>query len=169
LINVRSPDFHRFFILDLHIGGVRRALVLAALVLTGVGVRLATRPPAPQSIVVPVADKDATPSARGRTVYTRYGCSACHGVDGKGGFPNPNAETAAKVPGVNFVAESYTRSELRQEILRGVATIGKADPNGPRPPYRMPGWTGQMSDQEAGDLVEYLFSIYPKSEAQKWR
>jgi mono/diheme cytochrome c family protein len=166
---MRSPDFHRIFILRRHIDGVRRALVLAALVIIGVGVRLATRPPPPQSITVPPVDAGATPSARGRAVYEHYGCSACHGVDGKGGFPNPNAETDAKVPGVVFVAESYTRSELHQMILKGVATIGKADPNGPRPPYRMPGWTGQMTDREAGDLVEYLFSIYPKSEAQKWR
>ena len=162
------PDFHRYSVPGLHIDGVGRALVLAALVLTGVGVRFATRPPAPQSIVVPPANEGATPSARGRAVYTRYGCSACHGVDGKGGFPNPNSESDGKVPGVVFVAESYTRGELRQEILRGVATIGRADPNGQRPPYRMPGWAGQMTDQDAGDLVEYLFSIYPKSEAQKW-
>jgi mono/diheme cytochrome c family protein len=166
---MRSPDFHRPFILGPHIRGVRRALALAVLVLIGLGVRLATRPPAPQSILVPPVDSGATPIARGRAVYTRYGCPACHGVDGKGGFPNPNSESDGKVPGVVFVAESYTRGELRQEILRGAATIGKADANGPRPPYRMPGWAGQMTDQDAGDLVEYLFSIYPKSETQKWR
>ena len=93
----------------------------------------------------------------------------CHGAEGKGGFENPNSETDGKVPGVIFVAEGYTRRELRQYILRGNARIGKADPNGPQPPYRMPGWTGSMSEQEIGDLVEYLFSIYPKSEKQGWR
>ncbi len=143
--------------------------MLAAVVIAGIGAHLLTRPPAPQSIVAPPADTGATPSARGRAVYARYGCSPCHRDDGKGGFPNPNAETNGKVPGVNFVAEGYTRGELRQYVLKGQPTIGRADPNGPRPPYRMPGWAGQMTDQEAADLVEYLFSIYPESEAQKWR
>jgi mono/diheme cytochrome c family protein len=102
-------------------------------------------------------------------VYAQYGCGACHGADGKGGFPNPNAETDGKVPAVIYVAEGFTRAELRRKILDGFPTIGKADPKGPRPPYRMPGWAGQMTDQDAGDLVEYLMSLYPKSEAQQWR
>ena len=148
---------------------MNRVLVLAALAVVAVGVRLETRAPAPQTVKVPLPNSEATAGARGHDVYAHYGCAACHGADGKGGFANLNSETEGKVPGVNFVAESYTRSELRQYVLKGNATIGKADPNGQGPPYRMPGWTGQMTDQEAGDLVEYLFSIYPESEAQKWR
>jgi mono/diheme cytochrome c family protein len=58
---------------------------------------------------------------------------------------------------------------LHQKILDGVATIGRGDPNGPIPPYRMPGWAGQMTDQEADDLVRYLFSLLPKSGGEKWR
>jgi mono/diheme cytochrome c family protein len=73
------------------------------------------------------------------------------------------------VPGVTFVAEGFTRPELRKKILDGFAAVGKKDPNGPRPPFRMPGWAGQMSDREVADLVEYLWSLYPKSESQKWR
>jgi mono/diheme cytochrome c family protein len=33
----------------------------------------------------------------------------------------------------------------------------------------MPGWAGQMTDAEVADLVEYLFSLYPKSAGDKWR
>jgi hypothetical protein len=90
-------------------------------------------------------------------------------VDGKGGFPNANAETDGKVPGVTYVAEGFTRAELRRKILDGFATVGKKDSNGPRPPFRMPGWSGQMTDREVSDLVEYLWSLYPKSESTKWR
>jgi mono/diheme cytochrome c family protein len=145
-----------------------RALTVLAILVVAYGVRLQTRPPAPQIVRV-AAPADQGAVASGRAVYARYGCAACHGVDGKGGFANPNAETDSKVPGVTFVAEGYTRGELRRKILDGFATIGKKDPNGPRPPFRMPGWAGQMTDREVADLVEYLWSLYPKSETQKWR
>jgi mono/diheme cytochrome c family protein len=147
---------------------MRRVLVVVALVLAGYGLRLAMRSPAPQPDRTPVV-VGASAIERGHAVYARYGCSTCHGPDGKGGFSNPNAETDGKVPGVTFVAEGYTRGELRKKILDGLATIGKKDPNGQRPPFRMPGWAGQMSDADVADLVEYLWSLYPKSEKSKWR
>ena len=93
----------------------------------------------------------------------------CHGQDGTGGFPNANSETAGKVPGIVFVAEGYTPSELRQKIRAGARTIGKADASGPPPPYRMPGWGDRMSGQDIDDLVEYLLSLYPKTAEEKWR
>ncbi len=149
---------------------MRRAAVVAGLVALGVAIRLSSRPAPPRPIRAPVAAAVAdAPAERGRAVFARYGCAACHGADGKGGFPNPNAETDGKVPGVTFVAEGYTRAELRRKILEGLATVGKADPKGPRPPFRMPGWAGLMSDTELSDLVDYLWSLYPKSETQKWR
>ena len=142
------------------------ALLLAA---ATYGMRLATRPPAPRLVRAPEPPAAATAVARGRQVYLRYGCSACHGAEGKGGVANANAETEGKVPAVNYVAEGFTRRELRKKILDGFAPVGKKDPNGPRPPFRMPGWAGQMTDAEVGDLVEYLWSLYPKTETEKWR
>jgi mono/diheme cytochrome c family protein len=142
--------------------------MVAALAVAVYGVQLETQPPPPR--VVRAADEtNATAVGRGRAVYARYGCSACHGADGKGGFANANAETEGKVPGVIYVAEGFTRAELRKKILDGFAAVGRKDPNGPRPPFRMPGWAGQLTDREVADLVEYLWSLYPKSETQKWR
>jgi mono/diheme cytochrome c family protein len=147
-----------------------RVLLLAGALTAGVGAHFALRPPPPQAIrsAAPALAAD-TAAARGGDVYARYGCAACHGADGKGGFANTNAETEGKVPPVVFVAEGFTRPELRRKILDGFATVGKKDAKGPRPPYRMPGWAGQMTDAEVSDLVEYLWSLYPKSETQKWR
>lgn len=147
---------------------MKQVFVVSTFFAIAVAVRLTARPPAPHP-VAPPAVENGTAIARGRTVYAQYGCAACHGADGKGGFSNPNAETEGKVPAVIYVAEGYTRGELRRKILDGLATIGKADPKGPRPPYRMPGWVGQMTDAETAALVEFLFSLYPKSETQKWR
>lgn len=148
---------------------MRGAAAAALLIVLALIVHLQTRPSAPRVVRVASDERAATAAGRGARVYTRYGCAACHGADGKGGFSNPNAETDGKVPAVIFVAEGYTRGELRRKILDGFATVGKADPKGLRPPYRMPGWAGQMTDQEVGDLTEYLMSLFPQSAAQTWR
>lgn len=152
---------------------MKRLLAAATLVSVVYGVHLETRAPSPEVVRAPdapaaAADAD-TPVSRGHAVYARYGCAGCHGPEGKGGFSNPNAETEGKVPGVTFVAEGFTRKELRLKVLEGFASVGKKDQNGARPPFRMPGWAGQMTDQEVSDLVEYLWSLYPKTETQKWR
>ena len=149
---------------------MRRLLPIALLVLLGVATWAQTRTPLPRIVrAVPRdAGREAAPE-RGRRVYERYGCALCHGADGKGGFANLNSETEGKVPGVVYVAEGFTPAELKAKILDGLATIGKADPKGPRPPYRMPGWRGQMTPQELDDLAQYLIGLYPKSAEEKWR
>src|SRR5438046_1733679 len=137
---------------------MRRVVVVAALIVVAYGAHVQMRSPAPQPLRPAAAAMTAQSAVlRGRGVYERYGCTACHGADGKGGFANANAETEGKVPGVNYVAEGFTRAELRRKILDGFATVGRKDPNGPRPPYRMPGWANQMADADVADLVEYLW------------
>jgi len=78
---------------------MRRVVAVVALVLAGYGLRLAMRSPAPQPVRTPEV-VGASAIERGHAVYARYGCSICHGPDGKGGFSNPNAETDGKVPGI---------------------------------------------------------------------
>ncbi len=149
---------------------MKRALVLLVLAALGLGVRLEVRPPLPDPVRRPPSPvAPASAAERGRAVYLRYGCAMCHGADGKGGFANANAETGGKVPGLVYVKEGYTAGELRKKVLDGAPAIGKADPRGPVPPYRMPGWRSRMSDTEVNDLVEYLFGLYPKSAEEKWR
>ncbi len=127
------------------------------------------RAPLPESTRVSAADGGASPEERGRIVYREYGCALCHGENGDGGFSNPNAETAGKVPGLLYVAEGYTRAELRQKILDGQAVVGRENANAPPPPFRMPGWRGRMGDGATDDLVAYLFRLYPASKQEKWR
>lgn len=143
--------------------------MLAALVALALASAVATRLPLPRAVRAEPTTMAASASERGRMVYERYGCSMCHGGDGTGGFVNLNAETDGKVPGVTYVKEGYTEGELRKLILNGAPRIGKADASGPTPPYRMPGWRDQMSEQELSDLVQYLFSLYPESAETKWR
>ncbi len=141
------------------------AVCLLALVL-----HVQMQPPEPELLrSTPPAAATAEPADRGRLVYGRYGCEQCHGAEGKGGFANPNAETDSQIPGVLYVKEGYTAQELRRKILDGVPAIGKRDPTGVTPPYRMPGWKGRMTDKEVTDLVTYLVSLYPKSADDTWR
>lgn len=147
---------------------MRRMAILLAITVIALLVQAQLALPLP-SVVRTAAKPPLNANDRGRAVYRAYGCALCHGADAKGGFANPNSETDGKVPGVIFVAEGYTNAELRKMILNGNPNIGREDSKGPRPPYRMPGWRGQMSDDEVNDLVSYLMSLYPKSAEEKWR
>ncbi len=147
-----------------------RILYAAGLVALGVAVHYETRAAAP-TVVRQHADAPAPDSVgRGRQLYQAYGCAMCHGPDAKGGFANTNAESEGKVPGLVMVKEGYLERELVVKILDGAPRIGKGDPKGPTPPYRMPGWRDRMSRAEATDLARYLVSLYPKKAAEdKWR
>jgi mono/diheme cytochrome c family protein len=101
---------------------------------------------------------------RGKAVYRKYGCMGCHGLDGRGEVPNPNAKTAQQVPGLKYVAEGYTKAELQKRILDGQREIPVMDPKKPPAPLYMPAWRGKITDGEVGDLVEYLMSLVPKGE-----
>lgn len=148
---------------------MKHALGVIVAIALAVGVHLEMRAAAPVTVkqnVEPAGDA----VARGRQVYLSYGCSMCHGEDGKGGFENRNAESEGKVPGLVMVKDGYLERELVQKILDGVPRIGKGDANGPVPPYRMPGWKDRMTRAEATDLARYLISLYPKDAKQdSWR
>ena len=101
---------------------------------------------------------------RGREVYRKYGCAGCHGPDGKGGVPNPNAKTAEQVPGLTYVADGYTKAELKARIVKGQKEIPALDPKRTPPPLYMPAWGAVIKDAEIDDLVAYLFSLKPKGE-----
>ncbi len=104
------------------------------------------------------------PVERGREVFRKYGCSGCHGPEGKGGVPNANAKTAQQVPALTYVADGYTRPELKRLIVNGQHDIVALDPKLPPPPLYMPAWGNTIRDAEVDDLIEYLFTLKPKGE-----
>ncbi|MFI5356094.1 MAG: c-type cytochrome [Opitutales bacterium] len=105
-----------------------------------------------------------SPVERGREVFVKYGCVGCHGPEGRGGIPNPNAKTAGQVPGLAHVADGYTRDELKALIRRGQREIASMDPLRPPPPLYMPAWRGKIQEGELDDLTTYLFSLHSASE-----
>ena len=79
-------------------------------------------------------------------------------------MPNPNAKTAEQVPGLIYVADGYTKDELKKRILNGQREIPALDPKRPPPPLFMAAWAGIIKDSELDDLTAYLFSLKPKGE-----
>jgi len=103
---------------------------------------------------------------RGRQLYERYSCIACHGTGGVGGVYNANAQTGGMINGLRFVAETYTREDLAKKILDGVQVVPKANTAGPSPPLAMPPYRGIIGVEEMEALVDYLFSLRPPSTAK---
>jgi len=102
---------------------------------------------------------------RGRQLYEKYSCIACHGAGGIGGVYNANAQTGGMINGVRFVAETYTKEDLAKKILDGVPVVPKGNPNGPNPPLAMPSYRGIVGVEEMRELVDYLFSLKPPGES----
>lgn len=112
-----------------------------------------TAPPAP-------APAYASAAQRGGAVFQKYGCVACHGVAGRGGVKNANAWTGGEVPPLTYVAQGFTRDQLKALIQAGRYPT-KADPRGPTPPLWMPAWKDKIQAEELEALADYLLSLYP--------
>jgi mono/diheme cytochrome c family protein len=108
------------------------------------------------------------PIERGKIVFKKYGCAGCHGRDGAGGVPNPNAKTAQQVPSLKYVAEGYTKEEVKKRILNGQREITALDAKRPPPPLYMPPWRGKIQEGELSDLIEYVMSLLPKEEKSEF-
>jgi cytochrome c oxidase cbb3-type subunit I/II len=91
---------------------------------------------------------------RGKELYTRLGCAACHGVDGLG-----TGITLQDVRGLSIEPVDLTRQETfgngtsHEDIYRTIMTGLDGTP--------MPGFSGQFKGKEdnAWDLVHYILSL----------
>ncbi|MBL0059617.1 MAG: c-type cytochrome [Elusimicrobia bacterium] len=100
---------------------------------------------------------------RGRKVYEKFGCAACHAPDGSGGTRNFNYVNGTE-PNLKKAVATYTKEELVEKLNKGVSPVGKADPKGPTPSLYMPAWKDKIKGADMDDLVTYLFSIAEKQE-----
>lgn len=103
---------------------------------------------------------------RGKLVYQRYGCGACHGADAKGGVANPGSQVDP-IPALDRVAEGFTEDEVRKVIMNGRNALAK-EPGGPAPRLHMNAWKSLMDEDEAHALTDYLFSLMPQGEKTEW-
>ena len=100
----------------------------------------------------------ASPVERGKAVYRKYGCGGCHGPNGEGGVPNPNAKSNQMVPPLTATKDAAA-VYLETFITEGQPTTAPLYENGPKPPLYMPGWGDKISEGELADLISYLQSL----------
>lgn len=100
------------------------------------------------------------PVARGQFIFNRAGCVACHGQNGRGGYPNNNV-AGGLIPTLTLVSDGYSKPELHAKIQNGQISL-PADMKAPKPMIFMPKWGDQLKSDEIDALVEYLFSLKPK-------
>ena len=74
-------------------------------------------------------------------------------------------EMAEEVPPLIYVAEGFTREELKEMIRKG-RYPARSDPNGTAPPLWMPAWEQKISEEELDALAEYLLSLHPDHQTQ---
>ena len=93
-------------------------------------------------------------AVEGQVLYVRDGCINCHGPNGLGGVPNPQAKdkTIPALTGVDFRDEFSTPAKI-EAIIRGGSVVGKA------PIASMPHWGGVIDTEEMSALVAYLHTL----------
>ncbi|TMK92721.1 MAG: c-type cytochrome [Actinobacteria bacterium] len=109
------------------------------------------------------AVSDATPvpvpqgqglAVAGAALYVRDGCINCHGPNGLGGVPNPQAPDKAIPPlsGAGFRRDFGTDKKITQMIRTG-SVLGRA------PIVSMPHWGGIIAAADLKALVAYLKTL----------
>jgi|GEM_PF-1062422 len=104
--------------------------------------------------------KALSAAERGRLIFNKAGCVACHGQFGGGGYPNNNV-AGHLIPSLTLVSDGYSKAELRVKIHNGSTPLPD-DPSKPRALIQMPKWGDQLASDEIDALVEYLYSLKPK-------
>jgi mono/diheme cytochrome c family protein len=110
--------------------------------------------PAVGGASAPPVPTDQGPAVQGAALYVAYGCINCHGPNGLGGVPNPQAPDKAIPPlsGAAFFREFNTDKKI-VDVIRSGSVLG-------RPPIvSMPHWGGILSDPQLKALVAYIRTL----------
>lgn len=107
--------------------------------------------PAVATATPPDVPRDQGAAVAGAVLYVRDGCINCHGPNGLGGVPNPQAPDKSIPPlsGVGFRAQFNTDAKII-DVIRSGSVIGRA------PIVSMPHWGGIISTEDLQALVAYL-------------
>ncbi len=93
--------------------------------------------------------------AEGRTLFTRYGCSGCHGGHGSVRAPSLNGVYGSPVPlsdGTTVIADDrYLRDSILMPSSQVVASFVPV----------MPSFAGQISEEDLIKLIAYIKSLAP--------
>jgi len=122
----------------------------------------------PASYVTPASPEQtqmfATDVERGKAVFEKFGCAACHGIGGVGGRHNWNGGLGEEVPPLLYVKAYYGNDveRLKDVIRHGRQPVPRASTARPNPALYMPAWKDRISEPELDALAVYLFSLSEK-------
>ncbi|SRR5581483_7901272 len=88
-------------------------------------------------------------------------CQVCHGVEGKGGNPNPGSNDGT-IPSLNPVDPSMVSKDYKTFATNIDLFIEHGSvPGGLYPVYTMPAWgdSGTLKPQEIADVIAYIISL----------
>jgi mono/diheme cytochrome c family protein len=96
-------------------------------------------------------------AVEGKALYVKDGCVNCHGLDGRGGVPNPQSpdKTIPALSSSDFFKEFNTDKKIL-DVIRSGSVIGRA------PIVSMPHWGGILSRRELKALVAYIKTLETK-------
>jgi mono/diheme cytochrome c family protein len=114
-------------------------------------------PPAGWKFVLPKGDP-----ARGRAVFTKLECYACHEVRGQA-FPGVR-EGATIGPELSGMAAHHDAEFFAEAIVNPGAVIDDPKWRGPDGSSKMPSFNHVMTVEELVDLVAFLKSLTPPPE-----
>src|SRR6059058_651153 len=124
----------------------KRALALFLLVaLVAATTALAARQRGPARTRAPI-DQHV---AMGAHLFVQFACSACHGLQGRGGV-------SSYVPALDKIGRAFTVAQLTAIIRHGLGESAN-----PKRPY-MPVWGPVISTSQVADLVAYIRAGLPK-------
>ena len=110
--------------------------------------------PAVPAAVPPQIPRKQGAAVEGSVLYRAYGCISCHGPNGLGGVPNPQApdKTIPPLSGVDFRKEFNTDAKIIA-VIRSGSVLGRA------PIVSMPHWGGIIPNDRLKALAAFLKTL----------
>ena len=70
-------------------------------------------------------------------------------------------EPSDEVPPLTYVADGYTKEEMKQ-VIRNGRYPARSQSSGMDPPLWMPAWKDKISDEEIDAIIDFLISLRPE-------
>ena len=122
---------------------------------TGADIARPSNPGGPSAAVDLTGNADA-----GKMIFVAN-CERCHGVEGKGGFPNPGSEDGT-VPPLNPIDSTIVSSDAKTYATNLDLFIEHGStPSGAIPNLYMPAWgdSSALKPQQIADVIAYIISL----------